>query len=191
MEITQLLNGFDLWDQCHDIAIGAESRTLRKLAVERLVASLLSESSVLIPLLRPLDDRKKLESRTKRLVNTFREAAEIAIWMYTQESYFLFGDEIVKLGPFDGQITGSENILELGFKEAEDTMKPHGWTRTEYPEGVLNGRLPVLMTRPVLRRVFVDSWTSCAVNDRPGKVVSRASVVLGNEEPLDRNRTKW
>lgn len=111
--------------------------------------------------------------------------------MYTQESYFLFVGDVAQLGPFDGQITGREECLELGFKEVEDTMRPHGVTRADYPDGVLNGRCPVLLTRPVVRRVFVDSWTSCALNDRPGKVVSRAVVLLGREEPLDKNRTKW
>ncbi|KAI9044862.1 uncharacterized protein KD926_011035 [Aspergillus affinis] len=191
MEMTQLLNGFDIWDQCHDISIGAQSRTLRKQALERLITSLLGSSSAIHPLLRPLDDPKKSETRFKRLLQIFREAAEIAIWMYTQESYFLFTDNIATLGPFDGQITGREECLELGYKEAEDTMRPHWFTRRDYPEGMLNGRTPVLMIRPVLKRVFVDSWTSCALNDRPGTVVSRAVVCLGRDEPLDENRTKW
>ncbi|PLB49141.1 hypothetical protein P170DRAFT_475458 [Aspergillus steynii IBT 23096] len=196
MELTQLLNGFDIWDQCHDISIGAQSRTLRKHAVQRLVDSLLADpssntrKSPIHPLLRPLDSQAQ-STRTKHLVPIFREAAEIAVWMYTQESYFVFADEVGALGPFDGQITGREECLELGYKEVEDSMKPHGWTRGEYPDGVLNGRLPVLMVRPVLRRVFVDSWTSCALNERVGKVVSRAVVCLGNQEPRDADRSKW
>ncbi|KAK1145871.1 hypothetical protein N8T08_003817 [Aspergillus melleus] len=191
MEMTQLLNGFDIWDQCHDISIGTQSRNLRRQALERLIASLLGSSSAIHPLLRPLNDPKQSEYRLKRLLHVFREVAEIAIWMYTQESYFLFTDNIATLGSFDGQITGREECLELGYKEAEDTMRPHRFTRRDYPEGVLNGRIPVLMIRPVLKRVFVDSWTSCALNDRPGKVVSRAVVCLGRDEPLEVNRTKW
>ncbi|KAH8431662.1 uncharacterized protein LDX57_009317 [Aspergillus melleus] len=191
MEMTQLLNGFDIWDQCHDISIGAQSRNLRKQALERLIVSVLGSSSTIHPLLRPLNDPKQSETRFKRLLHIFREAAEIAIWMYTQESYFLFADNIATLGSFDGQITGREECLELGYKEAEDTMRPHQFTRRDYPAGVLNGRNPVLMIRPVLKRVFVDSWTSCALNDRPGKVVSRAVVCLGRDEPLEENRTKW
>lgn len=220
MLTVQLMNGFDVWPENVDDSMGIQSRMLRKSSAIQLATSLLDESSVLSLLMRPMEkdndsqhadhtykekraQRKKQKQRSptlpahlpddgrfERLVDVFRRAGELATCLYTQTDYYEFEDRLDDLKTFDGKVTGREEPEQLAHQKVKEKMLAHFCSCWDYPDGVLNGRWPALMVRPMITAVSTDGYRDHVPTERPTEIMCRAKVVLHKQDPLEWYRTK-
>lgn len=131
------------------------------------------------------------DGRFERLVVIFRRVGELATCLYTQTNdYYEFEDRLIELRTFDGKIKGIDDPGQLIYQEVREKMLAHFCSCHDYPDGVLNGRWPVLMVRPMITAVSTGEYSDYGLTEQPREIMCRAQVVLHKQEPFELYRTK-
>ncbi|KAH8431699.1 uncharacterized protein LDX57_009354 [Aspergillus melleus] len=124
------------------------------------------------------------DGRFERLVTLFREAGERATCLFTQQHfYYCIEDCVEDLGPFDGPVTGREDPGKA-TDQGNVKMMAHTYSREDYPDGVLNGRWPVLMVRPMIAAAETNEYRHYQLQEMVTQNLCRSIVVLDKHEPI-------